>query len=53
MPNHIRHFAIPADDVERACAFYQSAFGWRITAGARPAPCNNAVLRVRVALNAP
>lgn len=29
MPNHIRHFAITADDVERARAFYEAAFGWR------------------------
>ncbi len=27
--NHIRHFAITADDVERARAFYEAAFGWR------------------------
>ena len=29
MPNHIRHFAVHADDVERARSFYQSVFGWR------------------------
>jgi predicted enzyme related to lactoylglutathione lyase len=28
MPNHVRHFAIHADDVERARAFYAAAFGW-------------------------
>ncbi len=29
MPNHIVHFAIHADDVDRARAFYERAFGWR------------------------
>jgi predicted enzyme related to lactoylglutathione lyase len=29
MPNHIRHFAVHADDVDRARAFYESVFGWR------------------------
>ncbi len=31
MPNHIRHFAITADDVERTRAFYEAAFGWRFS----------------------
>jgi uncharacterized protein len=31
MPNPILHFEIPADDVERAKAFYQRTFGWTIT----------------------
>jgi len=30
MPNPIVHFEIPADDVARARAFYQSVFGWTI-----------------------
>jgi len=25
------HFEIPADDIERAQAFYREAFGWRVT----------------------
>jgi uncharacterized protein len=29
MPNHIRHFAVHADDVDRARHFYQEVFGWR------------------------
>jgi uncharacterized protein len=29
MPNAIMHFEIPADDVERAKAFYAKVFGWR------------------------
>jgi predicted enzyme related to lactoylglutathione lyase len=29
MPNHIRHFAVHADDVDRARAFYEAVFGWR------------------------
>lgn len=29
MPNHIRHFAVHADDVERARAFYETVFDWR------------------------
>lgn len=28
-PNAVAHFAINADDVERARAFYESVFGWR------------------------
>ncbi len=28
MPNDIAHFAIHADDCERAKAFYEKAFGW-------------------------
>lgn len=27
----VTHFAIPADDVERARAFYERVFGWRFT----------------------
>jgi hypothetical protein len=30
MPNAIQHFEIPADDVERAKAFYKKVFGWKI-----------------------
>ena len=29
MPNTLAHFAIEADDVERARAFYDAVFGWR------------------------
>ena len=29
MPNHLRFFAITADDVERARKFYEAVFGWR------------------------
>lgn len=29
MPNDIAHFAIHADDCERAKAFYKTVFGWR------------------------
>jgi predicted enzyme related to lactoylglutathione lyase len=29
MANHIRHFAIHADDVERARNFYAAVFDWR------------------------
>ena len=28
MPNHLRFFAIAADDVERARKFYEVVFGW-------------------------
>ena len=28
MANHLRHFAINADDVERAKRFYETVFGW-------------------------
>jgi predicted enzyme related to lactoylglutathione lyase len=31
MTNSVVHFEIPADDVERAKAFYGSAFGWTLT----------------------
>lgn len=30
MPNPLCHFAIHADDCQRALAFYQGVFGWRI-----------------------
>ena len=29
MPNKLAHFAIEADDVARARAFYENVFGWR------------------------
>lgn len=29
MPHNIVHFAIHADDVERARSFYEAVFGWR------------------------
>ena len=29
MASHIRHFAVNADDVDRARAFYAGVFGWR------------------------
>lgn len=31
MPNKLAHFAIEADDVDRALGFYQSVFGWRFS----------------------
>lgn len=30
MPNPLRHFSIPCENVERAKRFYESVFGWRI-----------------------
>ena len=36
MPNHLAHFAIAADDVERARRFYERVFGWRIEAWGPP-----------------
>lgn len=32
MSGRVVHFEIPADDVERAQAFYREAFGWRVNA---------------------
>ena len=29
MPNNLKHFAIHADDVPRARAFYEKVFGWQ------------------------
>jgi len=29
VPNHVRHFAVHADQVERARSFYENVFGWR------------------------
>jgi predicted enzyme related to lactoylglutathione lyase len=29
MSNRFAHFAINADDVTRACAFYEAVFGWK------------------------
>jgi predicted enzyme related to lactoylglutathione lyase len=36
MPNKLAHFAIHADDVERARTFYENAFGWRFEAWGPP-----------------
>jgi len=32
MANSVVHFELPADDLDRARAFYQGAFGWNIEA---------------------
>jgi len=29
MPNNLKHFAIHADDIQRARTFYEKAFGWK------------------------
>lgn len=36
MTNHIAHFEIFADDVERARRFYERVFSWRFEAGGPP-----------------
>jgi predicted enzyme related to lactoylglutathione lyase len=36
MANHIAHFEIFADDVERARRFYERVFGWRFEVGGPP-----------------
>ena len=36
MPNNIAHFAIHADDIERARRFYAAVFGWRFEAWGPP-----------------
>ena len=36
MPNNISHFAINADDCERAKQFYQDVFGWTFEAWGPP-----------------
>ena len=36
MPTTLRHFAINADDVPRAKAFYEQVFGWTLTPWGRP-----------------
>ena len=36
MPHNIVHFAIQADDVERARRFYETVFGWRFEAWGPP-----------------
>jgi len=36
MPNNVVHFAIHADDVERARRFYEGVFGWRFEAWGPP-----------------
>ncbi len=35
-PNHLAHFAIEADDLERAKRFYAAVFGWRFEAWGPP-----------------
>ena len=29
MPNNVKHFAIHADDIQRARTFYEKTFGWK------------------------
>ena len=36
MPNNVKHFSINADDLPRARAFYEKAFGWKFTAWGPP-----------------
>jgi uncharacterized protein len=36
MANHLAHFAVNADDVERARRFYEKVFGWRFEAWGPP-----------------
>lgn len=36
MPGNIAHFAINADDVNRACKFYEAVFGWKFHAYGPP-----------------
>ncbi|MBV8984865.1 MAG: VOC family protein [Acidimicrobiia bacterium] len=36
MSHNVVHFAIHADDVERARRFYEAVFGWRFEAGGPP-----------------
>lgn len=36
MPNQIAHFAIEADDVNRAKAFYEAVFDWQFSAWGPP-----------------
>jgi len=36
MTNHIAHFDVSADDVERARRFYERVFGWRFEAWGPP-----------------
>jgi uncharacterized protein len=36
MPNKLAHFAIEADDVERALGFYETVFGWQFSPWGSP-----------------
>jgi len=36
MANNLRHFAIAADDLDRARRFYEAVFGWRFEAWGPP-----------------
>ncbi|MEP6820371.1 MAG: VOC family protein [bacterium] len=36
MPNNVKHFAVHADNVNRARKFYEQAFGWQFTAWGPP-----------------
>jgi len=36
MPSTIQHFAVNADDVDRARRFYESVFGWSFSAWGPP-----------------
>lgn len=35
-PNTLAHFAINADDIQRARAFYEKAFGWKFSSWGPP-----------------
>jgi uncharacterized protein len=36
MPNHVRHFAINAEDLKRARRFYENVLGWKFEAWGPP-----------------
>jgi predicted enzyme related to lactoylglutathione lyase len=36
MPNNVKHFAVHADDVDRARRFYEKTMGWQFTAWGPP-----------------
>ena len=36
MPNNVKHFAVHADDVERARKFYEKTLGWQFNAWGPP-----------------
>ncbi|MFN2492792.1 MAG: VOC family protein [Pyrinomonadaceae bacterium] len=36
MPNNLKHFAVHADDVDRARTFYENVMGWRFAAWGPP-----------------
>lgn len=50
MPDHLKHFAINCDDVDRARTFYENVFGWKFQPWGPPGFFNTGDAGVMAAL---